>query len=178
MEFEFIRDYAMYAAIFGLLSFIWFIWAQERPRQAWRKYLWIGSGLALVVSLVGIFLSVTNWDAATSLRDAGVLSMYLTVFFTLLVIGVIVSIILSRNNKRDLIAPWVTFLVGVQFNWLVRVFNDFGLYLLGFLIVAVALLAPHFARRWNVASSAVTGIGAGAVMLLFAVFGLVRFFLA
>lgn len=177
MEFEYMRDYAMYAFIFGLLSFIWFTWAQERPRKSWRRYIWIGSGLALVVSLIGIYLSVTNWDAATRINDVGVLSMYFTVLITLIIIGVIVSIILSRNKKQDLIAPWITFLLGVQFNWFVRVFNDFGLYLLGFLIVVVALLAPHFAKKYGVASSAITGVGAGAVLFLFAVYGLVRFLL-
>lgn len=177
MEFEYIKDYAMFTAIFGILSFIWFMWAQERPLKPWRKYIWVGAGLALAVGLVGIFLTVTNWNETSALNEFGPLSMYLTVLTILIIIGVVVSIFLSRNKKQDLIAPWLTFVFAAQFNWLVRVFIDFSLYILGFLIVVVALFAPHFARKYGVASSAITGIGAGTLLLLFALFNLIRFLL-
>lgn len=33
MELEYIRDYTMYTAIFGMFSLVWFGWAQENPRK-------------------------------------------------------------------------------------------------------------------------------------------------
>lgn len=38
---EYVRDYAMYASVFGMFSFIWFGWAQESPKPSWRLY-WQG----------------------------------------------------------------------------------------------------------------------------------------
>lgn len=177
MELEYVRDYAMFTAIFGVAGFMWFGWAQERPRSGWRKYLGIASGVSLVLGLVGVFLSVTNWDGATALDEAGALTTYIIVFWVQLIIGVVVAIWLFRAKKRDLIAPWVTFLVGAHFFWLIDVFNDVSLYILGFILVVVALLAPYMAKKLDVASSAITGIGAGTLLFLFAVFGLVRFLL-
>ena len=51
---EYIRDYTMAATILGLFSFVWFGWAQERPRKSWRVCLGIGSTLGIIVSAAGI----------------------------------------------------------------------------------------------------------------------------
>jgi len=56
MELEYIRDYAMYTAIFGMFSFVWFGWAQENPGKNWRKYIGVSSGIALLVCLIGVYL--------------------------------------------------------------------------------------------------------------------------
>lgn len=39
----------MYAAIFGMFSFIWFGWAQENPRKYWRKYIGVAPWIAFIV---------------------------------------------------------------------------------------------------------------------------------
>jgi hypothetical protein len=44
MEPEYIRDYVTYTAFLGMFSFVWFGWAQENPRENWRKY----TGVAVV----------------------------------------------------------------------------------------------------------------------------------
>lgn len=45
MEPEYIRDYTMYTAIFGMFSFIWFGWARRIPES-------IGA------SILGLFLDL------------------------------------------------------------------------------------------------------------------------
>ncbi|SDK49511.1 hypothetical protein [Lacicoccus qingdaonensis] len=64
MEIDYIRDFTMYTAIFGIMSFAWFGWAQEAPKKSWRAYIGIASGIALIVGLAGVYLSVADWDAA------------------------------------------------------------------------------------------------------------------
>lgn len=175
MEIEYIRDYAMYAAIFGIMSFVWFGWAQEAPRKSWRAYIGIASGIALLFGLSGVYLSVTNWDAASALRNNDSLTTYIIVFWLEIVIGTIGVIVLFRMKKREYTAPWIALIVGVHFIFLAEVFNDYALYLLAVLMTAAALISPWMARKLDVAYSAVTGISSGVLLFMFAVLGLIRF---
>lgn len=175
---EYIRDYAMYAAIFGMFSLAWFGWAQENPRKHWAKYIGAASGLALVVCLIGVYLSVTNWDESTALSEIGAFTNYLIVFYAEFLIGGFVAFFLIRNNKKDYVAPWIAFIVGVHFFFLVNVFQDPSLYILATVLIAIAVLSPVGARKMKVATSAITGIGSGIALFCFAVLGLIRFLLA
>src|SRR5690625_6129281 len=67
----------MYTAVFGVFSFCWFGWAQESPRNSWRKYIGIASGIALIVGLIGIYLSITNWQEGSALSDSIAFKGYL-----------------------------------------------------------------------------------------------------
>ena len=74
---EYVRDYTMYAAVFGMFSFVWFGWAQEKPRASWRIFIGLASAVALLVCLVGVYLSVKNWDAPSALSDGTAFRNYL-----------------------------------------------------------------------------------------------------
>lgn len=178
MEIEYIRDYTMYAAIFGIMSFVWFGWAQEAPRKSWRAYIGMASGITLILGLAGVYLSVTNWDAASALRDGSSFTTYIIVFWLEIVIGIIGVIVLFRKKKQEYAAPWIALIVGIHFIFLAEVFNDAALYMLAVLMVAAALISPWMARRLEVAYSAVTGISSGVLLFTFAMLGLVRFLLA
>ncbi|GAK02987.1 hypothetical protein JCM19037_1262 [Geomicrobium sp. JCM 19037] len=69
--------------------------------EHWRKYIGIASGIALLVSLLGIYLSVMNWNEATALSEVGSLTTYLIVFYAEFIIGGIVAFLLIRANKGD-----------------------------------------------------------------------------
>ena len=168
----------MYAAIFGWFSFCWFGWAQENPRKSWRVYLGIGSGLGLLVGLFGIYLSVTNWSAATALSETGAFRNYLIFFYIEVALAGIGGILLIRFKRTNWVAPWVALVVGVHFIWLKDVFQDAALYVLAALLIAIALVSLPLSRRLGVANSAVTGALSGLTLLAFAVVGLIRFFLA
>lgn len=175
---EYLRDYVMYAAIFGMFSFAWFGWAQETPRPHWRKYIGGASVIALLVCLLGVYLSVMNWDEATALSEMGAFTSYLIVFYAEFIIGGLVAFLLIRKGMKDYVAPWISFVVGVHFFWLVDVFQDPGLYILAAVLIVIAVLSPVTAKKLNVANSAVTGIGSGTALFCFAVLGLLRFLLA
>lgn len=175
---EFIRDYAMYVAIFGIFSFVWFGWAQENPRKSWRKYLGIASGIALLVGLLGIYLSVTNWHEHSVLSDMSVYRRYLvfvTIEFVLAGIG---AFFLIKFKKSNYVAPWIAFVVGIHFFWLKNIFHDIGLYILGLLVVGISIISPRLAKKLKVANSAITGIGTGTVLFCFAIVGLIRYLMS
>lgn len=177
MELEYIRDYTMYAAIFGMFSFVWFGWAQENPRKHWRKYIGVASGIALLACLIGVYLSVTNWDAATALSGMDSLITYIIVFYAQLIIGGLGAFFLIRKKKKDYVAPWIAFIVGAHFFCLVNVFKDPSLYILAILMIAIAVLSPWISKKMGVANSAITGIGLGMALFCFAVLGLIRYLL-
>ncbi|QQK78375.1 hypothetical protein HUG15_16960 [Salicibibacter cibarius] len=175
---DYVRDYAMYTAIFGMFSLVWFGWAQENPRENWRKYIGIASGIALIVCLVGVYLSVTHWDAATTLSEMDALATYIIVFYAQLIIGGLGAFLLIRKKKKDYVASWIAFIVGAHFFWLVNVFQDASLYILAVLMIAIAGISPWLSKKMRVTNSAIIGIGSGTALFCFAILGLIRYLLA
>ncbi|RXZ80344.1 hypothetical protein EBB07_19500 [Paenibacillaceae bacterium] len=173
---EYVRDYAMYASIFGMFSFCWFGWAQENPRASWRKYLGIASGIALLVCLLGVYLSITNWGAASALKERSSFTTYLILLYGEFFLGGVGAFFLIKRKLARYVAPWIAFIVGIHFIGLVHVFDDPALYLLAALLVLIAVAAPFIAPKLQVANSAITGIGVGTVLFGFALLGLIRFF--
>lgn len=178
MEIDYIRDFAMYTAIFGIMSFVWFGWAQEAPKKSWRKYIGTASVIALITGMAGVYLSVANWNQPSTLTDNDSLMTYIIVFWLEMIIAVIGVIVIFRMKKREYAAPWIALIVGVHFIFLKNVFNDAALYLLAVLMVAAALISPWTARKLGVPYSAVTGISSGVLLFIFAVLGLIRYLLA
>lgn len=174
---DYIRDYTMYAAIFGMFSFAWFGWAQERPRANWRKYLGIASGVAFLVCLLGVYLSINNWREPSALNDDKSFAIYLITFYAEFIVAGVGAFIFIRKKLKEYVAPWILFVVGVHFIGLVGVFEDRSLYVLAALLVIISIVALYAAPKLQVATSAITGIGAGTVLFCFAVLGLVRFWL-
>lgn len=175
---DYVRDYAMYCAIFGMFSFVWFGWAQENPRPRWRLYIGIATGAALVLCLLGVFLSVTHWDAPSALSEHGAFRNYLISVYAEIVLAGLGAFILVRRKRSGYVAPWIAFIVGIHFIGLSSVFDDALLYLLAALLVAVAAIALFVAPKLKVANSAIVGIGAGTALFCFALLGLVRYLAA
>jgi len=172
---EYLRDYCMYASIFGFFSCAWFGWAQENPRANWRKYLGMASGAALLVCLLGVYLSITNWNEASALSDTNVFRQYLIFFYLEFIVGGIGAWILTRKKRKAFIAPWIALVVGVHFIGLKYVFDDAGLFLLAGLLIAISGIAIYTAPKLKVAYSAVTGIGSGIILFAYAILGLIRY---
>lgn len=175
---EFIRDYTMYAAILGFFSLSWFGWAQEKPRESWRKYLGMASGVSLLVCLIGVYLSVNNWNAPSALSDTSTFQTYLITVYIVFFLAGAGAIVLLLRKRGNYVAPWIAFIVGIHFVGLAPVFHDNGLYILAALIVAISIASLFISRTLNVANSAITGIGTGCSLLIFAVIGLIRYVIA
>lgn len=73
---HFVRDYSMMVAIFGFFSMVWYGWSQENPPKSWRKFIGFLTGIALLVCLSGIYLSIKNWEAGTALAAGHSLNNY------------------------------------------------------------------------------------------------------
>lgn len=174
---DFVRDDVMYAAIFGMFSFCWFGWAQENPKKSWRKYIGIASGIALLVCLYGVYLSITHWNDRTALSETDAYTRYLIFVFIEFALAAIGAFLLIKWKRYDYIAPWIAFIVGIHFFWLKDIFKDSSLNILAVLLIAVVIISLFLSRKLNVANSAITGIGAGSVLFCFAILGLVRFFM-
>lgn len=174
---EYIRDYVMTAAIFGFFGISWFGWAQENPPKSWRIPLGIGAGLSLVIGMIGVYFSIQNWHESTALSSNGAYSSYITFVIIEFVLAAIGAIVLILRKKQSYIAPWICFVVGVHFIWLEKIFQDPSLYILAILFIAVSLLSVFLSKKKNIANSALTGVGAGSVLLIFAIYGLIRYFM-
>ncbi|TDQ36227.1 hypothetical protein [Aureibacillus halotolerans] len=166
----------MYAAVFGMFSVSWFGWAQENPKKSWRVPLGIASGLGFIVCGIGIYLSIGHWGEATALSDPEAFTNYVTFVWIEFVLAAVGAIVLLVKKHKEYMAPWIAFVVGVHFIWLKAVFQDPSLYVLAGLLIIVSIVAIPISKRMQVASSAITGIGAGTSLFAFAILGLLRFF--
>ncbi len=172
MAVDFIRDHAMYAAIFGLFSFVWFGWAQERPPASWRIGLGAGSLAGLIVASIGVYLAVRYWGDASALRAPGAYYWFGATVATELLLGGLGALILSRRRRQRLIVCWVAFVVGIHFVPLAIIFEDGWLNVLAGLAMLVAIASPVVAKRTTISVSALTGVSMGILLLAFALRGL------
>lgn len=85
--------------------------------------------------------------------------------FGVAAIGAAVLLLLRRAGH---LAPWICLVVGMHFYPMAPVLENADLYLLGTLLTAVALVSPVVAARRELPASAVTGAGAGPLLLVFA----------
>ncbi len=69
LEVGYPRDLAMIGAIFGMATFVWSGWAQERPPKhgAWRVTLALLGLAGLALISLSVPMAVRHWDTATAL---------------------------------------------------------------------------------------------------------------
>ena len=173
METDFIRDYAMYAAIFGIFGFSWFGWAQANPPKKWPAYLGIASGISFIIGSIGIFLAIKHWGDASALKAPGMYRTFgVTAGIEFALIGLGVGM-LFWLRKSLYVPSWVAFILGVHFIPLAMYFQDPGLYVLAAMVTAVSLVAPLISKKVGVSIVTLTGVGVGVSLFIFAVRGLV-----
>lgn len=164
-----VRDAAMTTAIFGFFASAWFGWAQERPPEG-RATWWLagGSVLGLLLAVFGGVMAWLRWGTGSVLSGEGGMDLYLTVLgveFGVALLGVVALLVLRR---RAYFAPWVCLVVGVHFFPLAPVLANPGLYALAALLTAWPFAAVLWGRRRDLPLSFTTGVGAGPVLLVFA----------
>jgi hypothetical protein len=181
---HYLRDDAMTALIFGFFASMWFGWAQaapngsarelaERPPPAWRRWLTIAAVVSLAVGAAGGYLAWRHWGDGSALSEPGAMRRYgITVGIEFALAGVGAAILGVRKHP-ELIAPWICLVVGVHFAPLAPILKNPMLYALAALMSVVALVAVPLARRRDLAPSAVTGVGAGVSLLVFAIISLI-----
>jgi len=168
-EAAFVRDHAVMAAIFGFAGFVWFGWAQEDPPDRWRRRLGIGAVLGGLVAIAGGLFAWQNWGPESALAVPGAqraFGIICGIEFGLAGLG---AAVLALTKRLQWTAPWVALVVGVHFVPLAILLGDAGLYVLAALIVVAVVISVVVHRRTGIAMSATTGLGTGAVLVVFGI---------
>lgn len=169
----FIRDFAMYAVIFGFFGMVWFGWAQENPPKSWRVWLGIGSVVSVLLMNAGIYLAITNWSGGTALNSRAAYSAFGITVGVEVATAALGALVLAHLHKLHLISAWIALVVGLHFLPLVWIFKDKWLLLLTMLASAAPIVAILLARKTRMAVSAWVGVSMGVVLVAFAMRGLV-----
>jgi len=171
MTAAFLRDAAATAAIFGFFASAWFGWAQDEPPPAWRRALVAGSILSLLTAVGGGVLTWRNWSGPTAF-DADTSRTFGLVVGVEVALAAIGAAVLARRRSSELIPAWVALVVGVHLIPVALLVRSPLIAVTGVLVTLVALVAVPLARSRPVAVSAVTGLGAGTVLLAAALWSL------
>lgn len=139
--------------------------------------LWSGEKgtIEQAVDMLGIYLSVTNWQSPSALSHTNAYRQYLIFFYGEFIVAGAGAFILIKKKWSRFTAPWVAFVVGVHFFGLKPIFEDSSLYILAVLLIAVSIIALLVSPKLKVAYSAITGIGAGTVLFAYSILGLIRY---
>ena len=157
------------AVVEGLFAALWFSWGPADPSARLAAVTGSGAVLALVVALAGLVAGRRVRDRPTAMREASVQRRYLRVvageFVLLIAVGVLIGVTLGAAWA----AVWVCAVVGLHFLPLARVLPGLGLTVLGATITLLAVAALAVGLLTDVPPTAVTGTGAGLLLLLAAV---------
>ena len=175
MENEYIRDLAMYAAIFGMFGFAWFGWAQENPPKKLRFSLGVGSVVCFVVACTGGYLALKHWTTGSALESDGAYQSFGVIVAIEIITALAGSLffIFKRKNTRR-VASWVAFVVGIHFIPLAMLFHDAWLYLLAFIVSAIAIISTKIALK-RIEQNTFVCLLVGVTLLMFALRGLILY---
>lgn len=162
---DFARDAAATVAIFGFFASAWFGWAQERPPARWRPVLIAGVIASLATALAGGFWTWRGWSSGTAFNADTSRLFGLVVGLELLLAAVGVAVLAIRRHK-ELSSAWVALIVGLHLFPVAALLEFPLLHAVAAAIVVVSIAAIPVARSRSVAVSAVTGLGAGSVLLV------------
>nr|WP_314842170.1 hypothetical protein [uncultured Microbacterium sp.] len=177
---HFPRDLLMTGAIFGIATFMWAGWAQERPPKHWIWRVILGVLSLAGAALAGISLpaAIRNWSEPTAITWGGTASTwYVVVFWVEVVVMVALSIWARRRRRTDLIAPLILAVVGIHFIPLAWVFAQPILAVAGVLMAIVAVVAALVPEKvaarsfWCgiIAAPILLGVGTACTIIAFGV---------
>lgn len=177
---HFPRDLLMTGAIFGIATFMWAGWAQERPPKHWIWRVILGVLSLAGAALAGISLpaAIRNWSEPTAITWGGTASTwYVVVFWVEVVVMVALSIWARRRRRTDLIAPLILAVVGIHFIPLAWVFAQPILAVAGVLMAIVAVVAALVPEKvaarsfWCgiIAAPILLGVGTACAIIAFGV---------
>ncbi|GAA1810619.1 hypothetical protein GCM10009682_35300 [Luedemannella flava] len=166
----FVRDAAATGAIFGFFASVWFGWAQEAPPRRLRPYLIAGSVLSVAAIVAGVTLMIIHWNDGTVFDDTTGPQFGVVVAFEVVLAGLGAAVLARR--QPDVVPAWVALIVGLHLFPVAVILEYPFLHVPAALVTLVALGSVHVARQRGIATSAVTGLGSGAVLLLSAAYSL------
>jgi hypothetical protein len=153
------RDAGITALVLGFFASAWFGWGQAAPPAGLGTWLTVGSVLALAVAAIGALAGFRSPASTAALRGRAAGKRY----------GVIVGVEFGLADLGAGILVWVCAVVGVHLLPLAPLLRDRRLVALGVLVTIVALVALVVGLADTVTPSTVTGVGAGLLLLTFAI---------
>lgn len=176
MELTYLRDYAMYAAIFGMFASAWFGWAQENPPERWRPFLGVGSIASLIVAGIGVYTAIKSWGLGSALETNNSYAIFGVVVGIEVALILVGSLYLMKTKRSAFVSSWIAFVVAIHFAPLAYLFEDMWLWLLTILAVIASLLPLFIHKSLRLTSVTLTGVFMGLTLLVFALRGLILFF--
>jgi hypothetical protein len=161
------RDRGVTVAVEGFFAFVWFGWGQAAPPSWLVVPLAVGDGLAVLLTVAGVVLTIRSAGRLRVMADPAVRRRYSIIVgleFGLLGAG---AAVLGATGQQQWIPAWICAGVGVHFFPLASTLANRSLRLLGVLLIAVAAAALATGLASGTAPSTVTGAGAGLCLLAF-----------
>lgn len=175
---HYLRDYAMYAVIFGVFGFSWFGWAQESPPESWRIFLGIASSVSFIVACIGGFIAVKHWGAASALNaDKKSYIRFRNIVIPEILFCFVGAMLLMALNMTEYIAPYIALIVGIHFIPLVGLFKDKSILLLALLVILSSITSVLIANQAGLTSTTIATILTGSWLFIFALRGLYKVYL-
>ncbi|GAA2220976.1 hypothetical protein GCM10010413_10590 [Promicromonospora sukumoe] len=175
LNVEFARDLVFTAVLFGLVTFMWAGWAQERPPAGvvWRVVLGVLSAGGLALLGLGLPPLIRNWGSPTAMVSGSpALIAYIVVFWLEVAVIAGLAIFYARSGRQHLLPPTVLIVVGTHFAPLALVFQQPVMMLAAVLITAAGVVSL-FLPRQVAAPSFWCGILAAPVFLVLGAVSLV-----
>ena len=166
------RDRGITALVEGFFANAWFGWGHAAASATLSIWLDIASAVAVLVAIIGAVVGFRSPKSSGAINDraAGIRMGIITgVEFGAVGIG---AALLGILGQADYIPAWICAVVGIHFFALITLLRDWMLIPLGALMCAVAVAATVVGVTTGVAPSTITGVGAGCLLLVFAVFAL------
>lgn len=168
---DFLRDAVFTVAWFGLMTMVWFGWAQEDPPRSWRVWLGAGSVLGTLIAIGFGVATALNWDSPSALQGRyhwfGVL-----VGVELLLAGGGCAF-LAKTHRQRWMAWWVGLVVAAHFVPLAWLLDDVSIAVVR--VLELVILAGLYVRlrSGTRTTSALVGVVMGIGLLGYAVIGCV-----
>ena len=163
------RDNAVAALILAFFASSWFGWAQENPPAWWRPFLIVGAMASLVFAAVGAVSAWRRRRGDSALDAPGAMRRYLVILGVEFGVAGAGAAVFAAVGHEEYMSVWICLVVGVHFAPLAVVLRQRSLVVLGVLLVAVAATTVLIAGPLGLTPSAVTGAGAGVVLLGYAI---------
>jgi hypothetical protein len=166
------RDVAATALVLGVASSAWWGWGASALPAGWQLVAGLGSGLGLLVALIGGVLVWRRRRTGSVMADPANRRTYHRVVGLEVVLIAVGAAALTAIGGSDYLSAWVLLVVGGHFLPLARLFRVRSLAVCGALLVAAAVVAAAVAAAvvggLNLAlSAAVAGPAGGILMAAF-----------
>lgn len=162
------------SVILGGFSLLWFGWAQSSPPHWLVVPLGVGSGLSVLVVVAGVVATARTPGTFPAIADPRAARRYWTNVGIESAVAAAGAVALAIAGQTDWIGVWICAVVGAHFVPMAAALADRSLVWLGTLLMAVAGAACVVGAVSAVAPITVAGAGAGAALLGFALFDLLR----